>query len=173
MSVENRSEATQYLTFRLGDEMFAIEVGKVREVLDLGGITKVPKAPDFMKGVMNVRGSVVPVVDLRLKFGMSETERTIDTRIVVMELSIDGEKTILGAIADSVHEVMDLTSEQIEEPPTIGSRWRTEFIKWIGKGDDEFVIILDIERIFSSEEITVVQASTAEKKDPEETAIAV
>lgn len=164
MSIENIAESTQYLTFRLGDEIFAIEVSRVREVLDIGNITKVPRAPDFMKGVMNVRGSVVPVVDLRLKFGMTETVNTVDTRIVVMELLIDNESTVLGAIADSVHEVMDLNSEQIDVPPKIGSRWRTEFIKWIGKKGDEFIIILDIERIFSSDELTTVQDASAEKK---------
>lgn len=172
MSIENITETTQYLTFKLDEEIFALEVTKVREVLDLCNITKVPNTPDFMRGVINVRGSVVPIVDLRLKFGMSEIEKTVDTRIVVMELSMDGDYTVLGAIADSVHEVMDLDPEQIEDPPKIGSRWRTEFIKGIGKKDDEFIIILDVECLFSTEEIAVVQDTGTDKSESTEASMA-
>ena len=157
MSIEGIKETTQFLTFKLGDEIFAINVSQVREILDISSITRVPRAPEFMRGVINVRGSVVPVVDLRLKFGMTKTESTVDSRIVVMELYLDGDQTILGAMADSVHEVMGLDPEQIEEPPSIGSRWKTEFIKGIGKRNDEFIIILDIDRIFNTDELAVVQ----------------
>ena len=159
MSVEGITETTQFLTFRLGEEIFAVNVSQVREVLDISTITKVPRAPDFMRGVINVRGSVVPVVDLRLKFGMTKTENTVDTRIVVLELFIDGDETILGSMADSVHEVMDLEPEQIEKAPNIGSRWKTEFIRGIGKRDEEFIILLDIDRIFSTDEIAMVQGT--------------
>lgn len=159
MSETGIMETSRYLTFKLEDEVFALDVGQVREVLDLSPITKVPKAPPFMRGVINVRGSVVPVVDLRLKFGMPEIETTLDTRIVVMELSLDSETVVVGAIADSVHEVMELESGHIEPPPKIGSRWRTEFIKGIGKRDDRFIIILDIDRIFSSDELAIVEAT--------------
>jgi purine-binding chemotaxis protein CheW len=157
MGVENITNPSQYLTFKLGDEIFAINVSQVREVLDITTITKVPRAPEFMRGVINVRGSVVPVADLRLKFGMTKTQRTVDSRIVVMELSLDGDQTILGAMADSVHEVMELEPEQIEDPPSIGSRWKTEFIKGIGKRNNEFIIILDIDRIFNTDELMVVK----------------
>ena len=162
MSIESIKETTQFLTFKLGDEIFAIDVAQVREVLDISTITRVPRAPEFMRGVINVRGSVVPVVDLRLKFGMTKTENTVDSRVVVMELSLDGDQTILGAMADSVHEVMDLEPEQIEEPPSIGSRWKTEFIKGIGKRDEEFIILLDIDRIFSTDELAIVQETGGE-----------
>lgn len=165
MNRENMNETTQYLTFKLDNEIFALEVHRVREVLDISTITKVPKAPDFMKGVINVRGSVVPVVNLRLKFGMPEINNTVDSRIVVMELLVEGDNTVLGAIADSVHEVMDLGHDQIEDPPKIGSRWRTEFIKGIGKRDDEFIIILDIERLFSTDEVAMVQNTESESVD--------
>lgn len=170
MNRENIAEATQYLTFKLDNEIFALEVHRVREVLDISTITKVPKAPDFMKGVINVRGSVVPVVNLRIKFGMPEINNTVDSRIVVMELLMEGDNTVLGAIADSVHEVMDLDHDQIEDPPKIGSRWRTEFIKGIGKRDDEFIIILDIERLFSTDEIAMVQNTESDPGDPKEAA---
>lgn len=159
MSKTSITETTQHLTFRLDDEVFALDVAQVREVLDLSPITKVPRAPEFMRGVINVRGSVVPVVDLRLKFGLPKTENSKDTRIVVMELSLDGETAILGTLADSVHEVIDLEPEQIEEPPRIGTRWRTEFIKGIGKRDEQFIIILDVDRVFSSDELALVEST--------------
>lgn len=151
------AKTAQYLTFKLRDELFAIDVLQVREVLDLSNITKVPRAPEFMRGVINVRGSVVPVIDLRLKFGLPKAEQTIDTRIVVMELDIENERTLIGAMADSVHDVMDLDTDQIEAPPKIGSRWRTEFIKGIGKYDDQFVIIIDISKVFSTDQTLLIE----------------
>jgi len=105
----------QYLTFKLGDEMFAIDVSQVREILDVTTITKVPRAPAFMRGVINVRGSVVPVVDLRLKFEMDKTQQTVDTRIVVMEIELDGELTTIGTLADAVSNVMDIEASRIEQ----------------------------------------------------------
>ena len=156
MKETDTAETGQYLTFKIGDEVFALEVSQVREVLDMSHITRVPRAPDFMRGVINVRGSVVPVVDLRLKFGLTRTENTVDTRIVVMEINLDGESTVLGALADSVDEVIELEPTHIENPPRIGMRWRTEFIKGIGKRDDKFIIILDIDRVFSTDELALV-----------------
>ena len=147
----------QYLTFRLGEEMFALDVSQVREILDVTTITKVPRSPAFMRGVINVRGSVVPVVDLSLKFGMEKIERTLDTRIVVMEISLDGEITVIGALADAVHNVMEMEASQIEAAPKIGAKWNTEFIRGIGKHDNEFIIILDVDRIFSVGELSMVQ----------------
>ncbi len=147
----------QYLTFKLGEEMFAIDVSQVREILDVTTITKVPRAPEFMRGVINVRGSVVPVVDLRMKFGMTGTERTKDTRIVVMEVALDGGPTTIGTLADAVHNVMDIESSSIEPAPKVGARWNTEFIKGIGKHNDEFIIVLNVDRIFSAEELALVR----------------
>ena len=155
---ENENEQiNQYLTFRLDDEFFAVDVNHVREVLDWTSITVVPRAPEYMRGVINVRGSVVPVADLRLKFGMPETLKTINTRVIVMELSLDGELTTMGTMADAVHEVIELEPENIEKPPKVGSRWKTEFILGIGKSNDRFIIILDMERIFSSSETALTE----------------
>lgn len=162
MSDNQEHETTQFLTFRLEDEMFALNVEQVREVLDLSTITKVPGAPEFMRGVINVRGRVVPVMDLRLKFNLTKTEKTMNTRIVVMELTLEGEKLVVGALADSVHEVCELESGRIEKPPKLGSRWRSEFIKGIGKQDDQFIIILDIDKVFSMEELDAIETSGAE-----------
>jgi purine-binding chemotaxis protein CheW len=168
MNMAESIETKQYLTFKLDEEMFALDVFQVREVLDLSTITKVPQAPDFMLGVINIRGSVVPVVDLKLKFNLPKTEKTINTRIVVMEIVIDGETMTIGTLADSVHEVIDLDSSQIEPAPTIGSKWRTEFIKGIGRRDEVFIIILDINQVFSADELTKVSERDALTSAPEE-----
>lgn len=157
MSTTGITETTQYLTFKLEEEVFAVDVAKIREILDFTLATKVPGTPEFMRGVINVRGNVVPVVDMRLKFGLSMTEKTVDTCIVVMEIAVEDDKTILGALVDSVQEVFELEANQIEPPPRIGSRWRTEFIKGIGKRNEELIIILDIDRVFSSTELGVIQ----------------
>ncbi|GBC60898.1 chemotaxis protein CheW [Desulfonema ishimotonii] len=155
------ASASQYLTFKLGDEVFALDVAQVREVLDLIPITKVPGTPDFMRGVINVRGSVVPVMDLRFKFGLSDIKETLDTRIIVMEITLEDEITVLGTLADSVDEVLDIEADQIEPPPRIGMRWKTEFIRGIGKRDDQFIIILDIDRVFSTDELMLAESVEA------------
>ena len=160
MSVTEITETRQYLTFKLADEVFAIDVAKVREVLDFTTITKVPRTPDFMSGVINLRGNVVPVVDLRLCFEMSKTEKTVNTCIVVVEVILEGESTIIGALADSVEEVIDLEPEQIEPAPKIGTQIRTDFIKGMGKRDAQFLMILDIDRVFSAEELAAVRAES-------------
>lgn len=168
MSVESIKETAQYITFKLGDELFAINVGQVREVLDLSLVTKVPTAPSYMRGVVNVRGSAIPVVDLRLKFGLPKVADTVQTRIVVLELEMDGEALVLGGLADSVHEVIELEPNQINEPPRIGMRWKTELIQGMGKRGDQFIIILDITKVFSMEDITQLESSQAAANVPAE-----
>ena len=152
-------EMTQYLTFKLDEEVFALDISKVREVLDFTTVTKVPRTPEFMRGVINLRGSVVPVVDLRLKFGMTKTEKTVNTCIIIVEVAVDEETTILGVLADSVQEVMDLGPEHIEPAPKIGTRLNTAFIKGMGKRDNRFIILLDIDKIFSTDELALVQTT--------------
>lgn len=166
MSVAGITDARPYLTFRLDDEIFGIDVGQVREILDFTTITKIPQTPDFMRGVINLRGSVVPVVDMRLKFGMGPTEKTVDTCIVVVEVSLDGETTIIGALADAVQEVFELEPSQIEPAPRIGTRLRTEFLKGMGKRDNRFIMILDIDKVFSLEELALVQEATGFEAEP-------
>jgi purine-binding chemotaxis protein CheW len=151
------TETTQFLTFRLDDEIFALDITKVREVLDFTTVTKVPRTPDFMRGVINLRGSVVPVVDLRLKFGMKATEKTVNTCIIITEVTVDQETVVLGALADSVQEVLDLDAASIAPPPKIGTKLKTEFIKGMGRQNDRFIIILDIDRVFSSDELALVK----------------
>jgi purine-binding chemotaxis protein CheW len=153
MSVANITETAQYLTFRLDEEVFALDISQVREVLDFTAITKVPRTPEFMRGVINLRGSVVPVVDMRLKFGMSRTEQAVSTCIIIVEICVENERLILGALADSVQEVIELGPGQIEPAPRIGTRLNTEFIKGMGKRDEQFIIILDIDKVFSMDEL--------------------
>ena len=157
MTVAEISTTLQYLTFMLDDETFALDIAKVREVLEFTTVTRVPRTPEFMRGVINLRGAVVPVVDMRLKFGMSTTEKTVNTCVVIVEIELDGEVTELGALVDSVQEVFELEPENIEPAPKIGTRLKTEFIKGMGKKDEQFIIILDIDKVFSSEELSVVQ----------------
>ncbi len=157
MSGNEITETRQYLTFKLGNEVFGIDVAKVREVLDFTTITEIPRTPDFMSGVINLRGSVVPVVDLRLCFQMSKTERTRNTCIVVVEVLLEGEATVIGALADSVEEVIDLEPDQIQPAPKIGTQIRTDFIKGMGKREAQFIMILDIDRVFSAEELSAVR----------------
>ncbi len=159
-------ETRQYITFKLGDELFAIDVARVREVLEVSQITRVPTAPEYMRGVVNVRGQATPVVDLRVRFGLPRVPDTVHTRIIVMELELDGEATVLGGIADSVHEVIELAAENINPPPRIAMRWRAEFIQGMGRRGDDFIIILDANAVFSSEELALVNGAVPEKGEP-------
>lgn len=160
MAVAAITETRTYLTFTLDEEDFAVDVINVREVLDFTNVTKVPRTPDFMKGVINLRGSVVPVVDMRLKFGLEEAEVTVDTCIIVMEVDMEGEATIIGALSDSVKEVFELDPNSIEPPPRIGTRLDTEFISGMGKYNDDFIIILDINEVFSADELSLFKDAT-------------
>ena len=156
------TETAQYMTFRLGNELFAIGVAQVREVLEVSQITKVPTAPAYVRGVVNVRGQANPVVDLRLKFGLPPAPDTVHTRIIVMELELDGEPAVLGGVADSVHEVIELEPGSIDPPPRIAMRWRTDLIRGMGKRGDDFIIILDIKAVFSSEDAAFLGETCAE-----------
>lgn len=151
------TETRHYITFKLGDELFAIDVAQVREVLEVAQITKVPTAPAYMRGVVNVRGQSTAVVDLRRRFGLPPAGDTVHTRIIVLELTLDGEDTVIGAIADSVHEVIEFDPSNINPPPRIAMRWRSELIQGMGKRGDDFVIILDAGAVFSSDEIALAE----------------
>ncbi|NTW88612.1 MAG: purine-binding chemotaxis protein CheW [Desulfobulbaceae bacterium] len=160
MSVAGITETVQYLTFKLADEIFAFDVAKVREILELTTITKVPQTPEFMRGVINLRGSVVPVIDLKLNFSMQRTEQTINTCIIVVEVNLHGEAIVLGVLADSVQEVVEMEPNLIEPAPKLGTKLNTEFIKGMGKVGENFVMILDIDRVFSADELTEIQGTS-------------
>lgn len=152
------------LTLRLQDELFAVEACSVREILDLVPITDVPHASAFVSGLINVRGRVVPLADLRVVFGMDRPEPDQDTRIVVMEIDIDGEPTIAGILADKVHDVTDIESASIKEAPKVGMRWRPEFIKGIGKRNGGFIIIPDLARIFETQGARTASPAASEER---------
>ena len=159
MPAEAITEVRQYLTFKLGEEVFALDVEKVREVLDYTTITRIPRTPEFMRGVINLRGSVVPVVDLRLAFGMPATEKTVNTCIVVTEVSMQGEKVVLGALADSVEEVTDLEPDQIQPGPRLGTTINTDFVRGMGRRENGFIVILDIDRVFADDQLAAIRAA--------------
>jgi purine-binding chemotaxis protein CheW len=140
-----------YLSFKLGDEEFAANVSQVLEILELPTITKVPHSPSYMRGVMNLRGKVLPVLDTRMKFMIPITEDTINTSIVVLKLKIDGTDQEVGAIVDSVEEVRDIRDEDIDLPPAVGLRYNSSFIKGLVKDKDKFIMVLEINNVFSHE----------------------
>jgi purine-binding chemotaxis protein CheW len=141
--------AMEVLTLGLQGEIFAIEAGNVREILDLVPVTEVPGALPFVKGLINVRGKVVPLADLRLKLGMQPHPPTIDSRIIVVEVAIAGELCIVGLRADKVYEITEVAANSLEDAPQIGMRWRSEFVRCIGKRGGDFLIVLDIARMFT------------------------
>ena len=146
----------QYLTFGLGEEVFALETGSVREVIELVPVTRIPKTPPFMRGVINLRGHAVPVVDLRIKFDMPQVKDTVNTCIIIVDVEVEGENCYMGAIVDSVREVFEMGSDQINPPPRMGTSIRADFIKGMGKQNEEFIMILDIGKVFSPEELQMM-----------------
>lgn len=164
MKDEKTTEVNSYLSFRLGNEEFALHVNKVLNILEMMRITEVPKAPVFMKGVINLRGMVLPVIDTRVKFGMTPTEYTDKTCIVVMELELDGQKVFIGSLVDEVAAVIELEQKQIEPPPSIGSKFKSNFIYGMAKHDEKFIMLLDMERVFSDMEIEELKEKSGEKE---------
>lgn len=143
---------SRYLSFQLGEEIFALEIGKVREILNYSKITRVPRMPGFLIGVINLRGHIVPVTDLRLKLGMTPAELTVDSCIVITETEIYEEPTVVGIMTDSVREVIELEPDQIFLPPKVGIRINPEFVKSIGR-DDNLMMILDIDKVLAFEDV--------------------
>lgn len=140
---------SQFVTFSLGDELFAVPVQVVREILDHEDAFKIPHGPDYLLGLRDVRGQGVPVIDLRLRLGMSGTVKTPHTRILVLDVPIGDKELALGLVADRVYEVVPFRSEQIEPAPDIGVRWRSDYIAGVVRRDQSFVVIVDLARLFS------------------------
>jgi purine-binding chemotaxis protein CheW len=155
--LDDNEQATQYLTFTLRDEGFAIEIGKVREVLDVTTMTRIPRMPDYLSGVINLRGNVVPVMDLGQKLGMGPITHTKNTCVMIVELAMEAGRVEMGVLTDSVQMVLDLAADAIEPVPKMGTNLNTEFIKGMGRqGEDKFLIILDIDKVLASEGETVL-----------------
>lgn len=155
---DTKHEIGEYLTLTLGDEHYAISVAMVREVLEVPHVTKIPMMPEYMRGVINLRGGVVPVIDLRVKFGMEATEIGKSTAIIVLEIPTGGdEKLCVGAFSDSVNKVITLEDSDISAPPSIGTMIDTDFIKGMGHVDGNFVVILNVSAIFSEDELEAIE----------------
>ncbi len=152
------SDLNQYLTFTLGDELFAMDIASVREILDDTNITRIPRTPEFMRGVLNLRGHAVPVVDLRLKFGMRRTEMTVNTCVVITDIGSEDGSAEIGALADSVQEVVEISPDEIDPAPRMGTAIEAKFIKGMGKRDGGFIIILEVNQVFSPEELAAAQS---------------
>ncbi len=159
-AVATKKEVTEgkFLTFALSNEEYGIEILRAREIIGLMDITTVPQTPDYMKGVINLRGKVIPVIDLRLKFSMSEEVHTKETCVIVVEVN----NTQIGIIVDSVSEVLDIKSGEIEEAPSFGQGIDTDFIMGMGKTKEQIIILLDIEEVLSPEELEMVNQHAAE-----------
>jgi purine-binding chemotaxis protein CheW len=162
MNQENLSKINSYLSFKLGDEEFAAHVGKVLNILEMTKITEVPKAPVYMKGVINLRGTVLPVIDTRIKFGMTPTVYTTNTCIIVLDIDVDGESIYVGALVDAVQAVLEIDKNHILPPPSIGSKYKSEFIEGVANIDDKFIMILNMDAVFSTDEITNLRDKTEE-----------
>jgi purine-binding chemotaxis protein CheW len=143
------ADLMQVVMLGIGDEVFALNTQLVREIIDPVPATRVAGARPYLPCVVNVRGNVIPLADLRARFGMPKTEDTADTRIVVLEIDIDGDPVLVGVVADKVHEVTQISPTDVQQTPRIGMRWNPEFIRFITKWRDEFVIVPNMERILS------------------------
>ncbi len=153
-----------YLSFKLGDETFASNVSKVLNILEMQEITKVPKAPEYMLGVINLRGKVLPVIDTRLKFGMSPIQVTNGTCILVLNVQVENQAIMVGALVDAVEEVLEIDDKDIQESPTIGTKYRTEFILGMIESGDNFIMLLDMDMVFSLDEIVNLNENTTKVK---------
>ena len=142
-----------YLSFKLDEEVFAINVSKVLNILEMKPITRVPKSPEYLKGVINLKGTVLPVVDLRIKLGLPENNITVDTNIIVLNIEKEGETIMLGILIDAVREVLEFKSDEISPSPAIGTKYNSGFIKGMWRVDENFIMILDIDKVFSVEDI--------------------
>ncbi len=168
--MEEENKQKSYLSFKLGKETFASSVSKVVNILEMPQITEVPQTPDYMVGVMNVRGEVLPVIDSRTKFGMEPTTITSNTCVLVLEIEVETSKIKIGAIVDSVEEVLEIEEDDIKSSPTIGTKYNTEFILGMVQKNESFIMILDMERVFSSDDIVELTNSTKEVENTEELA---
>jgi len=155
-----QKEEAQFLTFLLGNEMFAIDILGIKEIIEYGSLTTVPMMPDFIRGVINLRGAVVPVVDLSARFGRAATAVTRRSCIVIVEAQHGEEKQDIGVVVDAVSEVLEIPEAEIEPAPSFGAKIRAEFIRGMGKVKDKFVIILDADKVLSVEEMAMLSGAT-------------
>ena len=167
-AIDESVDQTQYLSFIVADEQYAISVLKVKEIIEYDTITQVPKTPRSIRGVINLRGSVVPVVDLALKFGLPEIVVTKQTCVVIVEADLAGQPTVMGVMVDAVSQVVEFQPKDIEEPPTFGTRVNVDYLLGMGKAGKKFVMILNIDDVLSTEELeaaATLQSAGTEEED--------
>ncbi|MEI7894596.1 MAG: chemotaxis protein CheW [Myxococcales bacterium] len=157
MAATKLGRTNQYLTFRLGPETYALDVGNAREIVEVSEVTKIPRTPPWIRGVINLRGTVVPVLDLKLKFDMGVTEKTVNTVVIIVELLLAGDPFVIGVLADAAQEVFELEAKHIEPPPKFGARVDTQYMRGLARRGDAIYIILDIERVFSGGDMSMAQ----------------
>lgn len=162
------AEATQYLTFHLMGEEYAVGILRVREIIEYDTLTRMPSAPAYIRGVINLRGAVVPVIDLAVKFGLPAGVVTKRTCIVITEVELEGERTTMGIVADAVSQVVDLAAADIEPPPPFGLRVRAEHLLGMGKAGKKFVLILDIDRVLADASVVTIDEAGAAHAAPGE-----
>jgi len=165
---EVTNSITTNLSFILDNEVFATDVENVLEILEVKPITKVPKSPEYIKGVINLRGSVLPVVDLKRIFGLTPVEINEDTCIIVLSVEIEGEQITLGALVDAVSEVLEIEQDAIKPAPSIGNKYNANFLQGMWKKDEDFIMLLNVNNVFAREELSVIQESAEEKHVPAE-----
>jgi len=153
------SEQSQYLGFHIAGEEYAIGILRVKEILEYDIVTRVPTTPRSIRGVINLRGSVVPVVDLAVKLGLPESVVTKRSCVVVVEMVLEGERTVMGLLADAVTQVFDLPATEIEPPPPFGTRIRVECLLGMGRAGKKFVLLLDIDRLLSTDDVAAAQTA--------------
>lgn len=165
MNTSQIAKINSYLTFKIGEEVFAANVGKIISILELMKITRIPRTPDYIKGVINLRGTVLPIVDLHIKFGLPETEFTSNTVILVLEINIDNISIKVGGLVDSVLEVLEIDEKDIIPPPTLGKDLHTEFIEGMLRTENGLVMILNMDKIFTEDELTTIGSDLLTKSD--------
>jgi purine-binding chemotaxis protein CheW len=164
MKTQTDTSINSYLSFQVGTEVFAADVVNVINILEMAKITRVPKSPNYMKGVINLRGSVLPVIDTRLKFGLPETEYTTNTCILVLEVLSKEETIRIGAIVDSVQEVLEISDSEIMPPPNIGTKYKTDILTGMAKKEENFIMIMDVNKVFADNEVVSLKEISEETK---------
>ena len=171
--ITETDDQQQYLTFMLGSEVFAIGILSIKEIIEYGQLTVVPLMPEFIRGVINLRGAVVPVVDLAARFGRKSSEVTMRTCIIIIEVMADEETSVIGVVVDAVNEVLEIPASEIEPAPAFGAKIRTDFIQGMGKVNGKFVILLDVSNVLSVDDLAMLQHAGHAAGDVPQMAVAV
>lgn len=161
---QKSTQSNSYLTFKLGEEEFGAHVSQVINILEMSNLTTIPKSPDYMKGIINLRGTVLPVVDARIKLGMKEASYTYKTCIIVMDLEWNKEEIQVGMIVDEVISVLEIEQKQLQEAPEFGNKQNAQFLKHIANVEDQFIQLIDMNKLISTEELSDIKTNTKKQE---------